>query len=170
MQWFPDHWFISSGFNKLVPKKQPIEEMKTLRFFPNATESNCYVVPLLVYNLSSCIVRAGFYHGNYDGLRRPPTFDLTINGNKWTTVNTTSSMDGGPIYHEVIYVAHQLEIDICLVQTREGEVPFISSLEFIPIEEPLYTEMVPFPLTPHNYPNASFHLVTRTNFGGPQVR
>ncbi|RVW49361.1 hypothetical protein CK203_092670 [Vitis vinifera] len=81
---------------------------------------NNHSMPLPYY-----IVRAGFYHGNYDGLSRPPTFDLTSNGKNWTTVNTTSSMGG----------------------------------------------MVPFPLTSDNDPNgAAFHLVTRTNFGGPEVR
>ncbi|XP_034704255.1 uncharacterized protein At1g24485-like [Vitis riparia] len=168
--WLPDIWSITTGLNKQVPQKQPIEEMNTLRFFPNGSrEQSCYLVELTPY-FTSYIVRAGFYYGNYDGLSRPPTFDLTINGKNWTTVNTTSSMGGGPIYHETIYVYHEYGMKVCLVQTREGEVPFISSMEFMEIENPLYTQMVPLPLTSDNDPNAAFHLVTRTNFGGPEVR
>ncbi|XP_034704256.1 uncharacterized protein At1g24485-like [Vitis riparia] len=170
MPWYTDYGFVTTGLNKQVPQKQPIEEMNTLRFFPNGTESNCYSIFFISY-VSVYIVRAGFYYGNYDGLSRPPTFDLTSNGKNWTTVNTTSSMDGGPIYHEAIYVSRdQSQNHVCLVQTREGEVPFISSLEFMPITTPQYTQMVPFPVTSDNDPNAAFHLVTRTNFGGPEVR
>ncbi|XP_034704254.1 uncharacterized protein At1g24485-like [Vitis riparia] len=123
MPWYTDYGLITTGLNKQVPQKQPIEEMNTLRFFPNGTEPNCYSIFFTSY-ISGYIVRAGFYHGNYDGLSRPPTFDLNSNGKNWTTVNTTSSMGG----------------------------------------------MVTFPLTSDNDPNAAFHLVTRTNFGGPEVR
>ena len=146
MMWFPDIWFITTGLNKQVPQKQPIEEMNTLRFFPNgSTEQSCYLVELIP-QFTSYIVRAGFYYGNYDGLSRPPTFDLTINGKNWTTVNTTSSMGGGPIYHETIYVYHEYGMNVCLVQTREGEVP----LHFFDgvhgnRESPVYTDgAIPF--------------------------
>ena len=93
MPWYTDYGLIRTGMNKQVPQKQPIEEMNTLRFFPNGTEPNCYTIFFTSY-ISGYIVRAGFYYGNYDGLSRPPTFDLTSNGKNWTTVNTTSSMGG----------------------------------------------------------------------------
>ena len=56
------------------------------------------------------------------------------------------------------------------METREGELPFISSLETMMIADPMYTEMVPYDLSSDTDPHAAFHLVTRTYFGGPEVR
>ena len=47
------------------------------------------------------VIRAWFYYSNNDGLSNPPTFDLHLNGGKWSTVNTASR--SGPIYHEIVY-------------------------------------------------------------------
>ncbi|KAI9387692.1 hypothetical protein POPTR_010G213101v4 [Populus trichocarpa] len=106
------------------------------------------------------VIRAGFFYGNYDGLSNPPTFDLHLNGGKWSTVNTASR--SGPIYHEIVYSLQKSAIlTVCLVQTRDGEVPFISTLEFMPLPDVLY---------PHLDPNISFSLlVWRANLGGGEV-
>lgn len=172
MPWSADVNFTKTGFNKQIPASQSLEEMNTLRFFPNRTQENCYIVPTTSSRsaISAYIVRAGFLYGNYDGLSKPPTFDLKIDGVNWATVNSSSVDDGVPLYQEIIYVAHGAAIKICLVETREGEVPFISSLETMIIAAPMYTEMVPYELTSNTDPHAIFHLVTRTNFGGSEVR
>ncbi|RVW49360.1 putative leucine-rich repeat receptor-like serine/threonine-protein kinase [Vitis vinifera] len=130
---------IDCGAEK-VQEKQGLEEMNTLRSFHDVlSEEHCYKLP--VYKLTlRYIIRAGFFYGNYDGLSRPPTFNLTVEGKMWTTVNT-SSMDGSP--------------------TREGEAPFISSLEAVPMWVKLFPKLTS---------SATIHLVTRTNFGGPEVR
>ncbi|KAL6326671.1 hypothetical protein AAG906_010845 [Vitis piasezkii] len=159
--WEPDGRLIKTGFNRKVQEKQDLEEMNTLRSFHDVlSEEHCYKLP--VYKLTlRYIIRAGFFYGNYDGLSRPPTFNLTVEGKMWTTVNT-SSMDGSPVYHEISYMSHRSgEISVCLVQTREGEAPFISSLEAVPMWVKLFPKLTS---------TATIHLVTRTNFGGPEVR
>lgn len=159
--WEPDGRLIKTGFNRKVQEKQDLEEMNTLRSFHDVlSEEHCYKLP--VYKLTlRYVIRAGFFYGNYDGLSRPPTFNLTVEGKMWTTVNT-SSMDGSPVYHEISYMSHRSgEINVCLVQTREGEAPFISSLEAVPMWVKLFPKLTS---------SATIHLVTRTNFGGPEVR
>ena len=72
--------------NMRVPQNQAVEEMNTLRFFPNQTDNNCYVIPLKFPGFNH-IVHAGFYYGIYDSLSKPPTFDLKVdreNGRQWT--------------------------------------------------------------------------------------
>ncbi|KAK3034457.1 hypothetical protein RJ639_034694 [Escallonia herrerae] len=77
------------------------------------------------------------------------------------TVNTSSN-GGGPVYHEAIYVTHGSGcIKVCLLQTQEREVPFISSVEVVLLWVNLYSQMET---------NATFHLVTRTNLGGEEIR
>ncbi|RVW49352.1 putative LRR receptor-like serine/threonine-protein kinase MEE39 [Vitis vinifera] len=140
--------------NMRVPQNQAVEEMNTLRFFPNQTDNNCYVIPLKFPGFNH-IVRAGFYYGNYDGLSKTPTFDLKIDRENWTTVNTSSSVDGGlPIYHEAIYLTRSGNLTVCLVQTRDGELPFISSLEGVPIRN-IYEEVL-------ETTTATLHLVARS--------
>lgn len=68
-----------------------------------------------------------FYYGNHDGLSKPPSFNLEIDGNLWATVTTSMSEDK-PVYHEVIYKIKGDSAKVCLVRTS-NEVPFISSLE-----------------------------------------
>ena len=165
MPWSTDAGVTKTGFNKRLPARQALEEMNTLRFFPDQTQENCYIVSVQ-YSGWPYIVRAGFLYGNYDNLSRPPTFDLKLDGQDWATVNTSSVDDGVPLYHETIYYVGSGYIKVCLVQTREGEVPFISSLETMIITDVLYREMV----EPITNPHAAFHLVTRTNFAGPEIR
>ncbi|KAK2989676.1 hypothetical protein RJ640_015525 [Escallonia rubra] len=70
---------------------------------------------------------AGFYYGNYDGLSKPPSFRLEIDGHVWA--NVTTSMSEEPIYYELLYKYNGRYATVCLVRTAGGEVPFISSLE-----------------------------------------
>ena len=162
ISWVPDTNYTKVGTNARLPQNQALEEMNTLRFFPNKTENNCYIVPIEFPGFNY-IVRAGFYYGNYDGLSKPPTFDLKLDRENWTTVNTSSTAKGGiPIYHEAIYLTRSGNLTVCLEQTRDGEVPFISSLEGVPIYY-IYDEVL-------DTTTATLHLVARTNFGGPEIR
>lgn len=162
ISWFPDFNYTKAGSDARVPRNQALEEMNSLRFFPNKSENNCYVIPLQFPGFNY-IVRAGFYYGNYDGLSKPPTFDLKLDRENWTTVNTSSAVGGGiPIYHEAIYLTRSGNLTVCLVQTRDGEVPFISSLEGVPING-IYEEVL-------DTTTATLHLIARTNYGGSEVR
>lgn len=103
----------------------------------------------------------GFYYGNYDGLSKPPKFDLFINNVKWTTVDTSIN-NGGPFYKEIIYQNKESGFfKICLVQIKDGGIPIINSIESMVIFDELYPRMET---------DATFNLIARTNLGGPEVR
>ncbi|KAJ0101822.1 hypothetical protein Patl1_06224 [Pistacia atlantica] len=106
------------------------------------------------------LVARRFFYGNYDGNSSPPTFDLYIDNIKWSTVNTYTI--GGPIYVEALHMTRGFgSIRVCLRQTNEAEIPFISSLEAVPFCVYLYKKMES---------NATFALVNRVNFGRNEVR
>ncbi|CAI0442970.1 unnamed protein product [Linum tenue] len=150
--WHLDTNYTTTGIKARLSIPTPRPELDTLRFFPDATARNCYAVPSVKLSLKY-LVRAGFYYGNYDAYGRPPTFDVHLDGRKWTTVNTTTAQ--GAVYYEAVYVTQgKDEIELCLVQTRRGEVPFVSSVEMVPLWDGLYSEMGN---------EESFALVARTN-------
>ncbi|KAK9282761.1 hypothetical protein L1049_010982 [Liquidambar formosana] len=110
--------FTQAGKNKRLPQRQPLEEMNSLRFFPNRTAQNCYVLPVYQQTLRY-LIRSG-------------------STTKWSTVNT--SLIGGPIYHETIYVTHGSSyIRVCLVQTRDGEVSTLPDFTSEPDNDPPYS-------------------------------
>ncbi|CAA6672835.1 unnamed protein product [Spirodela intermedia] len=76
-----------------------------VRSFPDGTR-NCYTLRPLVRG-AKYRVNAEFLYGNYDGLGRPPTFDLYLGVNLW----------------------------VCLVNTGNGT-PFISALKLRPLPIP----------------------------------
>lgn len=134
--------------------------MNTLRSFPKG-QQNCYNLNVNK-KTERYLIRAGFCYGNYDGLSSPPTFDLHVDGKKWSTVKT--SLSGEPIYHEVMYKTRGSgHISLCVVQVKNGGVPFISSIEAVPLE-------AAFPLYPEMESSYSFNLVSRVNLGGDEVR
>ncbi|KAK3028720.1 hypothetical protein RJ639_038611 [Escallonia herrerae] len=126
VKWQPDGQFVQSGANKILTSNQSHIQMNTLRFFPNGTR-NCYTLPFYLNDNLTTLFRAGFYYGNYDGLSKPPSFRLEIDGNLWA--NVTTSMREEPIYYELLYKYDGDYATVCLVRTTDGEVPFISSLE-----------------------------------------
>lgn len=163
LQWVTDNGYTQAGINKQVPQKQELEEMNTLRSFPNKAQQNCYALPFSAQT-QRFLVRAGFYYGNYDGLSKPPSFDIHINGRNWSTVNTSTVVEG-PIYHEAMYVNQGAgSLNVCIVQDESEVVPFISSIEAVPIwvlTGPFYREMET---------NYAYNLVSRINYGGGEVR
>ncbi|KAL7201818.1 hypothetical protein ACSBR1_033508 [Camellia fascicularis] len=129
LEWHTDQDFIKSGKNqiiKILPTKHTlIQTMNTLRFFPKGNK-NCYNLPLFT-QYKKFLFRAGFYYGNYDGLSKPLSFQLEIDGKFWA--NVTASLSEEPVYHELLYIIKGEKVTVCLVQTTDDEVPFISSLE-----------------------------------------
>ncbi|XP_074352051.1 putative LRR receptor-like serine/threonine-protein kinase At1g07550 [Apium graveolens] len=158
--WDVDSDYTQTGSNKLVQKETSRDEFNTLRFFPNSTQENCYIVPAERQTIRY-IIRAGFYYGNYDGLSSPPTFDLFINDLKWTTVNTSKN-NGEPFYEEIMYENNGSGFfKICLKEIKDGGVPFISLLEAVVLWNKMYSQMES---------NVTYNLVTRTNLGGEELR
>ncbi|GLT70210.1 hypothetical protein SLA2020_423050 [Shorea laevis] len=109
LRWVSDKGFTNSGVAKSLPGEQPSVEMTTLEYFPNLAGSNCYKIPAIPPNpilTPRYLKRAGFYYSNYDDLNHPPTFNLTIDGKEWSTVN--NSVIDEPMYIEAMYVIHEL--------------------------------------------------------------
>lgn len=78
----------------------------------------------------------------YDGLSRPPSFKLETDGNLWANVTSFTSQQE-PVYHEAIYRTVQTKkTTVCLVRTRDDEVPFLSSLKATYIPEEMYEPLM----------------------------
>jgi hypothetical protein len=122
-----------------------------VRSFPGGARS-CYTLRSLEAGLKY-LLRATFMYGNYDGLRRPPVFDLHVGVNFWTTVNVTEA--DNPVIPEAIVLVLGDSVQVCLVNTGSGT-PFISGLDLRPLKSTLYPQA-----------NATQGLVlyARLNFG-----
>ena len=103
-------------------------------FGDGASARNCYTLRSLVSGLKY-LIRAKFMYGNYDGLNRPPVFDLHLGVNYWTTVNISDA--DTPVIVEVISVVPGDSVQVCLLNTGSGT-PFISSLDLRPLKNALY--------------------------------
>ncbi|WOH02529.1 hypothetical protein DCAR_0521918 [Daucus carota subsp. sativus] len=140
LTWRSDYDYSQTGWNKLVGTNTTRDEFNTLRAFPNGSKDDCYNVPIDA-DMVRYIIRVGFYYGNYDGLSKPPTFDLFINNKKWTTINTSLN-EGEPFYEEIIYPNKGSEFfKICLVQIQDGGIPFINSIETVGIFHTLFNRI-----------------------------
>ncbi|XP_047943542.1 probable LRR receptor-like serine/threonine-protein kinase At1g05700 [Salvia hispanica] len=133
--WDTDEAYIKLGTNHLVPDSTLISLVifQTLRVFTDQNK-NCYTLPKT--SSYGYFIRAAFLYANYDGQSRPPTFDLEIDGNKWTTVVTTPT---DYTFYEILYWSQKRNISVCLATTNKDEIPFISSLEAWPIYYTMYT-------------------------------
>ncbi|KAI5019610.1 hypothetical protein ZWY2020_044498 [Hordeum vulgare] len=113
---------------------------------------SCYTLRSLVPGLKY-LIRARFKYGNYDGLDRPPVFDLYVGVNLWMTVNIT-----GPdttMITEAIVVVPDDFVQVCLVNTGAGT-PFISGIDLRPLKKTLY---------PQATATEGLVLLGRLNFG-----
>ncbi|WOG96213.1 hypothetical protein DCAR_0415546 [Daucus carota subsp. sativus] len=154
LQWDVDSDYTQTGSNSniLVQNETIREEFNTLRFFPNSTQDNCYIVPAET-QIIRYILRAGFYYGNYDGLSSPPTFNLFINDVKWATVNTSKN-NGEPYYEEINYENNGSGFfKICLVQIKDGGLKIIY-FRFDPLKfDEMYNRVWSKGVTPSNCDN-----------------
>lgn len=159
MVYSPDAPYIDTGVNKFVSSAYNLgnfaQRYGNLRSFPDGTR-NCYTLSPVQW-AAKYLVRAGFVYGNYDGLNRPPVFDLYVGVNRWQTVRADS------VVAEIIAVAPAGSMQVCLVNNGTGT-PFISALELRPLADSMY----------NNWMNESQSLVlhqSRYNYGGqPNVQ
>ncbi|KAK9055404.1 hypothetical protein SSX86_026487 [Deinandra increscens subsp. villosa] len=134
--WSPDDDTVISNGQAYVTRtdsKSPI--MNTLRAF-TTRKKNCYSYP--VTQREQVLVRVSFYYGNYDGLSKPPTFDLHFDGNFWATVETSISE---VITYEAIYIVKRDSVSVCVAQTKPDQVPFISALEIRGVDSDFYDDV-----------------------------
>lgn len=151
--WYEDKDFINTGKNFILTPTEVVNPMNSLRFFPSDNKS-CYKLPLQPFN-GKFLFRAGFFYGNYDGLSRPSSFKLEIDGNLWANV-TTSMIQDQPVYHELIYRTASEKTTVCLVRTTDNGVAFISSLQATYMPGDMYTLM---------QNKTALYLQSRINFG-----
>ncbi|XP_022942697.1 probable leucine-rich repeat receptor-like protein kinase At2g28990 [Cucurbita moschata] len=154
--WDTDDLYTDAGINQKIRtnKDKPLEILTTLRFFPSSKEQSCYKLPIYDQNLRY-LVRSGFLYGNYDGLNRPPAFDLLLDGKKMSKIEPASATE--TIFDELVYTSKRSGfMNLCLAQRKDGGIPFISSIQAVPTGDDLYAKMK-F--------NETFRVVTRINYG-----
>jgi hypothetical protein len=155
LSYAPDAAFTDAGSNQNISVEYVTPTLAkrylNVRTFPDGAR-NCYTLRSLVAGLKY-LLRAEFRYGNYDGLNRPPIFDLYAGVNFWSRVNVSSP--GGLERLEAIVVVPDDYVQVCLVNTGSGT-PFISALELRPLKSSLYEQA-----------NATQGLVlyARRNFG-----
>ncbi|XP_021303599.1 putative leucine-rich repeat receptor-like protein kinase At2g19210 [Sorghum bicolor] len=123
-----------------------------LRSFPDGAARSCYTLRSLEAGLKY-LVRAFFMYGDYDGLRRPPVFEVYVGVNFLSTVNV--SEPGVPEMLEAIVVVPDSFLQLCLVNIGSGT-PFVSTLELRPLKTRFY---------PQANATHGLALVGRANFG-----
>lgn len=135
--WQADGSFIRAGINAQISEyNDKYGQFNDLRVFKEQNK-NCYTLP--TPTPGRYFIRAAFFYGNYDGNAQAPTFDLQIDGNRWTTVVTTPSWP--PVYYESIYPTQGNTVSVCLARTQDGQFPFVSTLEIWPLVGGIYENM-----------------------------
>ncbi|KAJ8749674.1 hypothetical protein K2173_026323 [Erythroxylum novogranatense] len=106
-----------------------------VRFFPVTQDRNCYRLPL--NNQSSLfLVRAQFVYKNYDRLRKPPTFFVSLGTSMTSTINLAIN---DPWTEEFVWrPVNKDALSFCLHAIPRGGSPVISSLEVRPLPPGAY--------------------------------
>uniref|UniRef100_A0A8R7QPG1 Malectin-like domain-containing protein n=1 Tax=Triticum urartu TaxID=4572 RepID=A0A8R7QPG1_TRIUA len=140
MIYVSDYGFVTTGENHGISsdyvKPSLVKRYLNLRFFPHGAR-NCYTLRSLVMG-NKYLVRAAFYYGNYDGLGKPPVFDLYLGTNYWHEVSLSDA--GAFNWMDIIVVAPDDYLQVCLVNKGMGN-PFISGLDLRPMKNTLYPEV-----------------------------
>ncbi|XP_039158948.1 probable LRR receptor-like serine/threonine-protein kinase At1g05700 [Eucalyptus grandis] len=126
-----DQEFTESGRSMNVSLAAGPRFLETLRSFPDGMR-NCYSLKPEQGENKPYLIRASFLYGSYDGKNQTPTFDLYIDVNKWSTINS--------YYYEkreIVYVAQRDVVQVCVVNIGKG-VPFISALELRALNDVIY--------------------------------
>ncbi|RLN28627.1 putative leucine-rich repeat receptor-like protein kinase [Panicum miliaceum] len=155
LAYVPDAGFTDAGTNQDISAEYMSPTLSrryhNVRSFPDGVR-NCYTLRSIVAGLKY-LLRATFKYGNYDGLGRPPIFDLYIGVNFWTMVNVTDA-DSAIILEAIVLVPDDF-VQVCLVNTGSGT-PFISGLDLRLLKSTLY---------PQANATQGLVLLGRMNFG-----
>lgn len=162
LSYAPDAAFTDAGSNHNISVEfiNPTLATRhlTARSFPDGGGArSCYTLRLPVAGGLKYLLRAEFLYGNYDGLNRPPIFDLYAGVNFWSRVNVSSPDE--LVRREAILVAPDDFVQVCLVNTGSGT-PFISALELRPLKNSLY---------PQANATQGLVLLGRVNFGADEI-
>ncbi|XP_078178979.1 leucine-rich repeat receptor-like serine/threonine-protein kinase At2g14510 [Carex rostrata] len=158
LRWVPDSPYITSGESKNLSTPGLYTTFSTLRSFPfNASRPRkfCYTLPS--YRGARYLVRTSYFFG---GPGVPPVFDLIVDANLWTMVNTTADyVAGSASYHEGVFQAKGKSMNVCLAGNpnyTKGD-PFISSLELIMLDYSVYNAT--------DFNTMAMGLIARNKFG-----
>ncbi|KAK6926883.1 Malectin-like domain [Dillenia turbinata] len=135
IKWVGDGAYVQSGESQTAKNSQRSNGLSTLRVFKSKTK-NCYSIP--GFQETKVLLRAIFYYGNYDSSDSPPSFDLLLDENKWTTVHTTNDDWNN---YDIIYVPKRQNISVCLAQINPNQFPFISMLEVWSLDSNMYNQI-----------------------------
>jgi hypothetical protein len=157
LSYAPDAAFTDAGSNHNISAEYVTPQLPKgfhdLRSFPDGNEArSCYTLRSLEAGLKY-LVRAFFMYGDYDGLRRPPVFEVYVGVNFLSTVNVSDP--GVPEMLEAIVVVPDSYLQLCLVNIGAGT-PFVSTLELRPLKTRFY---------PQANATHGLALVGRANFG-----
>ncbi|KAJ8755868.1 hypothetical protein K2173_024413 [Erythroxylum novogranatense] len=136
-----DSEFVSTGKNKnLQPEdgsSNPYfgKQLLNLRSFEEGTR-NCYTLKPEQGRDNNYLIRAHFLYGNYDGKNQTPTFDLYLGVNFWTKVRFKDLTEWW--IFEIFHFSSSDTIDVCLINTGDGGIPFISALELRQVNSSSY--------------------------------
>lgn len=136
-----DTGFISTGSNSetLAPPQDLMftytSPLQTLRYFPNHRPTkNCYVLP--VKPGGRYIVRAFFYQGGYVGGTLPVSFNISIDTFEYNVlINDNQTTTWLEVIGEATSAA---TLSVCLIRITPADTPFISTLEFRPLQDIMY--------------------------------
>ncbi|GLT72858.1 hypothetical protein SLA2020_447570 [Shorea laevis] len=136
INYISDATFIDTGISKSISpefRSDFQQQVWDLRSFPQGIR-NCYTIN--VTGGAKYLIRATFFHGNYDGKGNIlPQFDLYLGANIWDTVKVENSSLN--VIKELIHVPSLNYVHVCLVNTGRGT-PFISAIELRPLKNTSY--------------------------------
>lgn len=164
IQWQKDDFYTSGDRHSIAhPNSTDLDSAEvTLRSFPGNQQS-CYY---LAVPPGRYLIRLGFAYYNYDGLNRPPYFDVLVQNTLVETVD--AGFEEEAVYYSG-YVTFALDgkVSICFVGRIVGTVgeprnPFVNTIEVLPVDTDAYEAGT----TGQHVILSSF---LRVNFGGPEV-
>ncbi|XP_021749773.1 LOW QUALITY PROTEIN: probable LRR receptor-like serine/threonine-protein kinase At4g29180 [Chenopodium quinoa] len=135
-----DEQYIDSGINMDILPEHKIENLQqqltNVRSFPEGTK-NCYTLKPSQGKGRNYLIRAYFLYGNYDSLNKPPTFDLLLGVDVWSTVKLDNSSHY--VWKEIIHTPSTDYLYVCVANTDSGT-PFISGLELRLLPDSIYKQ------------------------------
>ncbi|KAG6665186.1 hypothetical protein CIPAW_02G143700 [Carya illinoinensis] len=137
IDYISDANFIDTGISSRIASEFKGDYRRrewNLRSFPEGVR-NCYTIKNITRG-TRYLIRGTFLHGNYDGESNLPEFDLYLGTDKWDTVKVEDA--SYRIIKELIHVPSRNYIHVCLVRTSDLGTPFISSIQFRPLNKNSY--------------------------------
>ncbi|CAN6447784.1 unnamed protein product [Victoria cruziana] len=165
VSWTPDSAYVETG-NVTAVRVADANVLTSssrvpLRFFPNTSDDRkCYRIPLQKSTVERVLVRSRFYYKNYDGLRRPPYFFVSLGTAKVAKVNLSRS---DPWEEEFVWPVSKDALPFCLLPIPGGGFPVISTLEVRPLPPGAYKDDT------GNFSNKTLRKKFRVNCGSTDL-